>query len=66
MWVFYPGLKMDSMQSYTVTHDNQIFFITHDEFRDQIRFDCLVDFDEAALLEQKFREFLTNGNSVLY
>jgi hypothetical protein len=60
------GLKRGQSQPYTITIDNSIFFITHNEERNTVEYNCFADDDIKNDLKEILKNYLTNGINVLY
>lgn len=55
-----PGIKINLKQYYTVTWNNQVIFVVHDEETDLIQFNSYVDDDDRFEIEKFIRSYLTN------
>jgi hypothetical protein len=61
------GVKRNQSQPYTITIEDRIFFITHNEDRNTVEYNCFVDDDDLKNeLKKILKSYLTNGINVLY
>jgi hypothetical protein len=62
-----PGLEHNDILPFTITFNDKIFFLSYNRNTDMISFNCFVDEDAVRIFLQKIvRDYLTNGNRVLY
>ncbi len=56
-----PGLKNGLRQAFTITTQNQIFFLTYDASRDAIIWNMFMDDDATKQkIEETLKSYLTN------